>query len=248
MTKVYLIGCGTGDIKHLTLEAYQLIPTLQVALVDGLVGKDIMALLPKDCEIIDVAKKKGSHSLPQEVINELLLQHVQTGKVVGRLKGGDPCVFARTAEEAAFLKANGYDVQIVSGVTSALVACASSGVLPTVRGVSASFSVVSAHLKDSTFNTDWIDLLKLPNHTTIVLMGYSFGAKITSAARKAGVDLTTPAAYVSKIDSPEQKTVVGTIENLAQMAKQCDKPAVLIIGQSAASHEYMPFIGSKIAI
>ncbi|MEY4504500.1 MAG: hypothetical protein RL154_794 [Pseudomonadota bacterium] len=243
--KIYLIGCGPGDKKHLTLEAYELLQTLEVALVDGLVGAQILELLPKSCEVVNVAKKKGSHSLPQEEINALLLKYAQDGKIIGRLKGGDPCVFARSAEEASYLHTNGFDVKIVSGISSSLLACASSGVLPTLRGVSAAFSVVSAHLRESNFNSDWIDLLKLPNHTTIVLMSYSFAAKIKRAAKNAGIDMTTPAAYVSKIDTPEQKTVVGTLENLDELTKHCDKPAVLIIGQSVLTHEYMPYIGNK---
>ncbi len=244
--KILLIGCGPGGKKHLTIEAYELIPTLDVALVDGLVTKDISSLLKPSCEIIDVTKKKGFHSASQEEINELLAKHASTGKQVGRLKGGDTAVFARTAEEAKYLIERGFEVQIVAGISSSLLACNTSGILPTVRGVSASFSVVSAHLKDSRFNTDWIELLNMENHTTIVLMGHSFAKEIKEAALNAGVRGDLPAAYISHVDLPTQKSVIGTLANLQELSELSDKPAVLIIGKSVSTHDDMPYIGEKI--
>ncbi len=243
--KVLLIGCGPGGKKHLTLEAYELIPTLEVALVDGLVSHEIRALLSPSCEVIDVTKKKGFHSVSQEEINELLVEYAKSGKQVGRLKGGDTAVFARTAEEVKYLIDNGFEVQIVGGISSSLSACNSSGILPTVRGVSASFSVVSAHLKDSKFNTDWIELLNMKNHTTIVLMGHSFAKEIRDAALEANVRDSLPAAYVSHVDLPTQKSVMGTLKDLVELSKISEKPAVLIIGESVATHENMPYAGTK---
>lgn len=244
--KVLLIGCGPGGRKHLTIEAYELIPTLDVALVDGLVTKDISSLLKPSCEIVDVTKKKGFHSASQEDINELLVKYASSGKQVGRLKGGDTAVFARTAEEAKYLIERGFEVQIVAGISSSLLACNTSGILPTVRGVSASFSVVSAHLKDSRFNTDWIELLNMKNHTTIVLMGHSFAKEIKEAALRANVRADLLAAYVSHVDLPTQKSVIGTLADLEVLSKLSDKPAVLIIGESVSTHHDMPYIGGKI--
>lgn len=244
--KVLLIGCGPGGKKHLTIEAYELIPTLDVALVDGLVTKDISSLLKPSCEVIDVTKKKGSHSASQDEINELLAKHASSGKQVGRLKGGDTAVFARTAEEAKYLIERGFEVQIVAGISSSLLACNTSGILPTVRGVSASFSVVSAHLKESRFNTDWIRLLSMKNHTTIVLMGHSFAKEIREAALRIGIRGDLPAAYVSHVDLPTQKSVIGTLDDLEELSEISDKPAVLIIGESVATHHDMPYVGDKI--
>ncbi len=244
--KVFLIGCGPGDIKHLTLEAYEIIPKLDAALVDGLVGDEIKALLSDSCEVIDVTKKKGRHSASQDEINELLYRCSKTNKLVGRLKGGDTSVFARTAEEADYLIERGVDVQIVGGISSSLAACNSSGIFPTIRGVSSSFSVASAHVKGSVFNEDWIGMLKIPNHTTVVLMGHSFAKEIQKAAKKIGVDANLPAAYVSNIDSPKQKTIIGTLKNLDDLSNACEKPAVLIIGNVVGACENTPFTGERV--
>lgn len=245
---VLLIGCGPGEKKYLTLEAYELIQTLDVALVDGFVTDEVRGLLPISCLVIDVTKKKGTHSVTQERINTLLLEHAKEGKQVGRLKGGDVSVFARTAEEASFLSQHGFSVRIVSGLSSSLFACNASGIMPTVRTLSSSFTVVSAHLRESRFNSDWIELLHRQNHTVIVLMAYSFAARIQEAIMRANVNPNTPAAYVSHAGLPSQKTVIGTVSHLEQLAALCAKPAILIIGESIASHEHLPFLGEKIVL
>ncbi len=246
--KIYLIGCGPGSLKHLTIEAYELIPTLDVALVDGLVGKEILSLLKTNCKVVNVAKEKGLHSASQEEINDLIVSYARDSGVVGRLKGGDTTVFARTAEEASYIIERGFDVEIVAGISSSLMACSSSGIFPTIRGISSSFSVVSAHLRDCMFNRDWIDMLKIPKHTTIVLMGHSFAGEIRRAAIDVGADLSIPAAYVSNIDSPHQKSVIGILDQLEIMADSCDKPAVLIIGNSVGANLNIPCFGEKLVL
>lgn len=246
--KVYLIGCGPGSIKHLTIGAYEAIPKLEAALVDGLVGDEIKALLSPSCEVVDVTKKKGRHSFAQDEINELLLRYATSGKLTGRLKGGDVSVFARTHEEIEYLAKHGIESEVIGGVSSSLAACNSSGLFPTIRGVSSSFSVASAHLRGSVFNSDWLPMLHIPHHTTIVLMAHSFAGEIKKAAIEAGASLDIPAAYVSNIDSPKQKTVIGTLNNLEELSKACDKPAVLIVGEAVLCHGVTPFYGERVVL
>jgi uroporphyrin-III C-methyltransferase/precorrin-2 dehydrogenase/sirohydrochlorin ferrochelatase len=227
--KVYLVGAGPGSADNLTLKALKLLNTFNVALIDLSVGEDVKNLLPKNCLKIDVSKKKGFHSFSQEEINRMLSEYASKGFTIGRLKGGDPSIFGRLYEEASYLAEQNIEVEIVNGVSSVTSGMLSAGIVPTLRGAASSFTVVSAHLKGMLFNDGWIPSIKEGN-TVIALMAHSFADKISESAIKFGISPDTPAAFVSKIDTPEQVTVLGTIERLGDMSKKCERPAVLIIG------------------
>ncbi|MDR1615031.1 MAG: uroporphyrinogen-III C-methyltransferase, partial [Campylobacteraceae bacterium] len=151
-SKVLLIGCGPGSVDNLTLKALKAINSIEIAMIDALVGKEIIDLLPKNCIKIDVSKKKGCHKLLQDEINEMLLKYAKDGFRVGRLKGGDPAVFGRIFEEAAFLAGEGISVEMINGVSSVFAGCLAGGITPTLRGFSAGALIVSAHLKENKFN------------------------------------------------------------------------------------------------
>jgi uroporphyrin-III C-methyltransferase/precorrin-2 dehydrogenase/sirohydrochlorin ferrochelatase len=122
------------------------------------------------------------------------------------------------------------------------------GITPTLRGFSAGALIVSAHLKENKFNDDWIEPLKNFPYTVIVLMAYSFAAKIVQKAKETGVPLDIPAAFISKIDSAEQITVIGTLNKLEEMAQLCSKPAVLVIGKTVAEAVKMPYSGKRVIL
>lgn len=246
--KVFLIGCGPHSVGNLTLKALETIEILDVALIDALVGEEILNLLPPQCLQVSVSKQKGCHSYTQEEINELMLRYAKEGLNVGRLKGGDPMVFGRVAEEAGFLMEQGIEVELLSGVTSFLAGCLQSGITPTLRGVSAGALVVSAHLKESRFHDEWLAWLKDSPYTLVVLMAHSFAREITLGAKNRGVPLTIPAAFVSKIDSPSPKSVIGNLGCLEEMAKECEKPAILVIGEAVKESLRMPYIGERVIL
>jgi len=232
--KVFLIGCGTGYVGNLTLDALNAFELLDVALVDALVSKEIQALIPLTCKVVDVSKKKGFHSKSQDEINALLVDYAKQGFVVGRLKGGDPLLFGRLGEEKQILAKEGITFEVINGITSALRSCTVSGIVPTIRDISKGVTIVSAHLRETLFNDDWVSILKQPLHTVIVLMAHSFAKKIQDSLAKEGIDPNLPAAFVSKIDLVDQVTIVGTVGKLDKMSQLCATPAVLIIGECAA--------------
>lgn len=231
LSKAFIIGCGLGDVELLTIKAYKAIQILEVALVDNLISDEIKEIIPKTCEVIDVGKSKGFHKKSQDEINAIFLEHLKQGKNVGRLKSGDPYLYGRGAEEALYLIENNYsNIEVIAGVTSALSGCTVSGIPITHRDVSKSFSVVTAHLKNNSLNLDWIDFLKIPQHTTVVLMGLSRASAIKSEALRIGVSQDLPCAIVSNASRKNQEVMITTLEFLDEKAKMTHKPSILVFG------------------
>lgn len=228
--KVYLIGCGIGDPELLTLKAYKTIQTVDVVFYDNLITEEILNLVPPHVEKIYVGKEKGNHSASQDAINKLLLDYAKQGYSVARLKNGDPYIFGRGAEEAEFLIRNGINVEVIAGISSAIAAPLSAGIPPTARGYSSGITIVTAHNDGCTFNSNWIELLKIQNHTVIVLMGLTQTEKIVEDALLKGVDKKLPAAIISNASRKNQTTIITTLENLADASRDADKPAVLVFG------------------
>ncbi|MDR0587791.1 MAG: uroporphyrinogen-III C-methyltransferase [Burkholderiales bacterium] len=244
--KVYLIGCGPGHVKHLTLAAIRALPTLNVALIDGLVGKSVVDLLPADCIKISVGKEKGHATKTQEEINALLLNYARQGYTVGRLKGGDPSIFARMFDEASMLARHHINVDIINGVSSMLAGAVASGIPVTLRDVASGALVVSAHLRGGRFNDDWMSVVRSKPYTVIVLMAMSFAREIQQSAIDHQVALSTPCAFVSKIGSDKEKSVIGTLASLTEMAAACEKPSILVIGDAVEAAAQMPYHGERV--
>jgi len=240
LAQVFLIGCGPGDVRLLTLQAYQCLQEMDVVLYDHLISDDILALIPPETEKVYVGKKKGAHSFKQEQINDLILDYARSGHHVARLKSGDPYIFGRGAEEARYLAERGIRVSVVAGISSALVGPASAGIPLTARGYAANLSIVSAHLSGSRINSAWLPLLKLDYHTTVVLMGLSFSEQISALALEQGVDPELPVAIISNASRPEQKTVTTSLCQLPQAAKTAARPAVLVFGPVVELHHILP--------
>ncbi len=238
--KVYLIGCGTGDPELLTIKAYKTLQKLDVALIDHLITDEVVELLPERTKILYVGKQQGKLSVKQEDINRLLYEFAKTGLKVGRLKSGDPYIFGRGGEEALFLIERGVEVEVIPGITSAISAPLFSGIPVVMRGYSTGFSVVSAHLAGNRFNKDWIPLLKIKNHTVVVLMGLSRAKDILEEAIRQGIDLNIPLAIISNASRENQKVVTGKLEEIVELAKISEKPAVLVFGKVVSLHKILP--------
>lgn len=230
LARVFLLGCGPGDPDLLTLQAYKCLHQVEVVLYDHLISAEIMDLVPSDTRKHYVGKEKGHHSYTQDEINALIMEYVQQGLSVARLKSGDPYVFGRGAEELEYLLSAGAKVTLVPGISSATAGPALAGIPLTARGYATSFSVVSAHLSGSKFNTGWIPLLLQHNHTTVVLMGLSFAEKIRAAALNAGVDRKLPVGVISNATRANQHVCITNIEELATVCAEMARPAIMVFG------------------
>ena len=228
--KVYLVGAGPGDPELMTLKAKRLLSEADVVLFDRLLSP--MMLDGVKGELIDVGKSSGSHKLTQEGINALLIEKAEEGKMVVRLKGGDPYLFGRGGEEALALRQRGIPVEVVPGVTSAIAAPELAGIPVTHRGVTSALTIVTGHEepgKDSPL--DWSALARLGG-TLVVLMGVSRLEQNVSALVAAGRSAQTPAAIVEKGGWPEQKLVTGTLSNIVELSRKAliEPPAILVVG------------------
>ncbi|MHC3993215.1 uroporphyrinogen-III C-methyltransferase [Thiomicrolovo sp. ZZH C-3] len=240
LAEVFLVGCGPGDAELLTLKAYRILMEADVILYDHLVSEEILALIPDKSIKRCVGKRKGRHSRSQEEINRLLLYYAERGYSVARLKGGDPYIFGRGAEEVLYLAEKGFRVSVVPGISSAVAGPAGAGIPVTARGHASGFSVVSAHVEGGRTELSWIGLLGLPGHTTVVLMGLSLAGAIRDAALAHGLDPALPAAIVSNATRPNQQTRVTTLGGLAESAEATEGPAIIVFGSVVALQALLP--------
>ena len=187
-----------------------------------------------------LANKKGFYSVKQEKINELLLSYAEKGLEVARLKSGDPYIFGRGAEEALYLINEGIRVEVIPGISSAIAAPLSAGIAPTARGYASSFSVVSAHLKGNRINLDWCELLKLKEHTTVVLMGVSRVKEIVNEALNIGVSEDIKVAIISNATRENQEVIITRLKDLPNQTDNIAKPALLVFGDVVGLYGKLP--------
>jgi uroporphyrin-III C-methyltransferase len=246
---VHLVGAGPGDTELLTLAAIRAIKRADVILYDHLVGPGALEFSRRDAERIAVGKRAGRHSMKQTEINALLLEHACRGRRVVRLKGGDPMMFGRAGEEAAYLRRHGIEVTIVPGVTAALGCAASSQIPLTLRGVSRSIQFVTAHCMDDATNAmDWSKLAN-PDGTLAIYMGRSQLPNFSAKLIEAGLSPDTPAAAIENGTLPTERRCFATLSTLAARApaELGDGPTLVIIGhvidhrpQETYSHKELP--------
>ncbi|MDN5081630.1 uroporphyrinogen-III C-methyltransferase [Aliarcobacter butzleri] len=231
MPKVYLTGAGPGDVELLTLKAVKAIQNADILIYDRLVNPVILELAKKECELIYVGKEDKKHTLPQEDINELIYQASLKYENVVRLKGGDPFVFGRGAEEALYLKQRGIKFEIIPGITSAIAVPAYAGIPVTHRGLTTSFRVVTGHEnpKKKISQIEWETFLN--DETIIFLMGYHNIEIISSKLLSLGKRKDYPCAVISKGTTTEQKVVVGTLEDIVEKSKDLPTPVMIVIGE-----------------
>lgn len=230
--EVALVGAGPGDPDLLTLQAFRFIQQAQVVIYDRLVSAEIMALLPENCEKIYVGKKQADHRVPQEGINQLLVDYAKLNKRVVRLKGGDPFVFGRGGEEAQFILANGIACHIVPGMTAASACSSYAGIPLTHRQVAQSCTLITGNVQDNgALDLPW-QTLSNKKQTVVFYMGIKSLPIITAQLINAGRSEKTPAALIRKGTHSDQQVVKGSLENLSELVKRHNikPPSLIIIG------------------
>src|SRR5436190_20965621 len=217
--KVYLVGAGPGDVGLVTLRAKQCIERADVIVYDHLANPETLGWARDDAEIIYAGKKAGAHALPQEEINKLLVEKARAGKEVVRLKGGDPFVFGRGAEEAEAIAEAGIAFEIVPGITSAIAGPAYAGIPVTHRAENSHVTFFTGHEDPAKTEgaIDYAALAKLGG-TQVMLMGVERLGSITREMLKQGVRADLPVSLVRSATTGKQETLTGTLQDIAQRA------------------------------
>lgn len=254
--KVYLIGAGPGDEGLLTVKGKQLLEKAEVVVYDRLVGEGILSLMPPEAEKIDVGKTAGYHPVPQQRINEILLEKAEAGFRVVRLKGGDSFVFGRGGEELELLKAQHIPFEVVPGITSAIAAAAYAGIPVTHRDYCSSLHIITGHKRENgTLHLDYEALVRLQG-TLIFLMSVGNMAEILHGLCAHGLPADMPCALVENGTRPCQRKVIATAADMAAAAarEQIVSPAILIVGKVCALSEqfdwfsHLPLKGRRILV
>ncbi|MET3052818.1 uroporphyrinogen-III C-methyltransferase [Pseudomonas alkylphenolica] len=231
--KVWLIGAGPGDPELLTLKAVRALSEADVVMIDDLVNPLILEHCPQ-ARVIAVGKRGGCRSTPQAFIQRLMLRYARQGRCVARLKGGDPCIFGRGGEEAAWLQAQGIEVELVNGITAGLAGASQCGISLTLRGVSRGVTLLTAHTQDDS-PLNWQGLAQ-GGTTLVVYMGVSKLAEVQQGLLAGGLAADTPVAMIENASLPQQREQRSSLIHLCEDADRFNlcSPAVLVIGQVAA--------------
>ncbi|UJP39155.1 uroporphyrinogen-III C-methyltransferase [Cellulomonas palmilytica] len=228
---VTLVGGGPGDPGLITTKGRRALAEADVVVVDRLGPRELLAELPDDVEVVEAGKAPHAHTLTQSQINALLVERARAGLRVVRLKGGDPYVLGRGGEEVAACVAAGVPVTVVPGVTSAIAVPGAAGIPVTHRGLSRQVTILSAHDTEP----DWTALARLGG-TLVLLMGVARIEAYARALVEHGADPGTPVAVVESGTLPGQRTTVGTLATIADLAREraVANPAVIVVGDVAA--------------
>jgi len=246
--KVYIVGAGPGDPELITVKGQELLAAADVVLYDNLAAPE---LLPPNAKKIYVGKKKSDHSMPQQEIIGLLIEHARAGSIVVRLKGGDPYIFGRGGEEAEALAAAGIPFEVVPGVTAALGIAAYAGVPLTHRDHNSSVTFVTGH------DPDRIDWTRAGHAETLVIyMGLTTIGTIAGRLMAAGRSPDTPAVVVQRATTPRQHSIFTTLGELSRVVEtaQMKPPATIVIGEVAALRgkldwfEKRPLFGQSVLV
>ncbi len=230
---VYLVGAGPGDPELLTVKAHRLLGEADVVVYDRLVAPAVLDLVPKGTSRIYVGKAPRCHHMVQDEINALLVKLAHAGRMVVRLKGGDPYVFGRGSEEAMFLNQHGVPVNIVPGITAASGCAAALGVPLTHRGLASGVRFVTGHRqRDGDLDLNWASLAD-PDTTLVVYMGLSTIDQISGELIAAGLSADTPAAAIAEGTTTAQKMCVSTLADLPDRLAQSKlhAPVLIVIGR-----------------
>ena len=236
--EVALVGAGPGDPELLTLKAWRLIQSAEVVLYDRLVSPEIMALIPENAQKIHVGKQRSNHTLPQDQINQRLVDLAREGYRVVRLKGGDPFIFGRGGEEIEQLAEDGIPFQVVPGITAASGCSSYAGIPLTHRDYAQSVRFVTGHLKDGTANLPWDELIH-PHQTLVIYMGLTGITHISQKLIAYGMSADTPIALIEKGTQPEQQVYTSTLAEIGSVIENntISAPTLTIIGNVVKLHK-----------
>lgn len=239
MGKVYIVGAGPGDPELITLKALKAIQKADVILYDRLVNKELLSFAKKEADLIYCGKLPNYHTMRQETINKFLVKYAQAGKIVTRLKGGDPFLFGRGGEEAEVLFQKRIPFEVIPGVTAASAASAYAGIPLTHRSLSASCAFITGHRAGSGYSEEETISLMRAADTIAVYMGVKHIPDIQQMLIISGKDEHTPVAFIERATTEEQRTVITSIKEMAQTA--CDEsitnPCMIIIGEVVRLHD-----------
>lgn len=226
-----VVGAGPGDADLITLKAIKAIESANVILFDALINEELLKYASQDAELIFVGKRKGCYAFQQEQINELIVSKAKEKGHVVRLKGGDPFIFGRGAEEIDYVKPFGLETHVVPGVTSAIAVPAYQGIPLTKRGVSESFWVVTATTKKHQLSAD-IALAAKSTATIVILMGMHKLAEIVNVFSEENKQ-DMPVAIIQNGTREDENVGIGTIGNIEAVVaeKQLTSPAIIVIGE-----------------
>ena len=247
---VWLVGAGPGDPDLLTRKAEKLIAAADIVFYDALVGPSVLALIPPGVDQVSVGKRSGRHSKAQQSINDLLLAAARAGKRVVRLKGGDPSIFGRSAEEMAHLASDGVRFRIWPGITTASAAAASGSASLTLRGVARGLTLVTAHLKaGEPLRLDW-DALARPGGTLGIYMGRAAAGEISRQLIAAGRDPETPVMVAVNVSLPDERLIRGKLSALAFLVRTVsdEDPTLLLIGEAVAGTPCPAELAASVAL
>lgn len=236
--KVYLVGAGPGSRDLLTLKAAEIIQTADVIAYDRLIQDEVLAMAKPAAERVYMGKDLGCHASRQSEINEFLARKAGEGKIVARLKGGDPFVFGRGGEEAEYLAARDIPFAVIPGVCSALSAPLSAGIPVTHRDIASSLAIVTGHCANGgKERTDWAALARID--TVVFLMGVHNVARIAKHLIEAGRAPETPAALIQQAFWDNERVLCATLGDIAERAREekIEPPATLVVGEVVRLHE-----------
>lgn len=254
--KVYLIGAGPGDPGLLTQKGARVLAGADAVVYDRLVGAEILAMMPARAEKINVGKLSGSHPVPQERINAILLEQARAGKTVVRLKGGDCFLFGRGGEELELLAQNGIPFEVVPGVPSPIAATAYAGIPVTHRDYCASVHFITGHRRqDGALGLDYEALVRL-NGTLVFLMSVATCGQIAQGLTNAGMDPGMDCAVIENGTRPNQRKFVATLGTIAQTVaeQRVCSPALIVVGKVCRLSEQFdwfsraPLFGRRILV
>src|SRR3990170_2710425 len=233
---VWLVGAGPGDPDLLTRKAERLIGQASVIFYDALVGKGVLALVPAGVRLVAVGKRWGRHSKDQKTIDALIVEAALGGERVVRLKGGDPAIFGRAAEELEACRAAGVAVRVCPGVTAASAAAAGLNLSLTLRGLARRLTFVTAHARaGEELELDW-QALADPQATLAIYMGKAAAPRVSAKLIAAGLPPSTPVVLVQNASLPDERHFATRLDLLPLAARTAlgDGPAVILVGQAIA--------------
>ena len=244
---VYIVGGGPGDPGLITVKGLECLRRADVVLYDRLVAQELLTEAPAHAELIDVGKEPKLQRRSQDEINALLIEKAREGKIVVRLKGGDPFVFGRGGEECQALAEAGIQFEVVPGVSSAIAVPAYAGIPVTQRGVTTAFTVVAGHTGGAESDIDWDGISRIG--TIVFLMGVEHLSEIVAKLIAHGRSSYTPAALIHEGTTQNQLIVTGTLDDIVAKAQGVRPPAVFVVGEVVGLHEQISwFIPDELSV